>query len=160
MPTPNNKIIAKLYVSVLIPWEKHIKYLEPKGIFDIRSKEFLKFKRAASLAIRSVDNSTGAHETILAHLTSQLPPQNIVIVLKGDLSIARCIFRHLRNSIAHGNIEAIKIKNNNYLKFIDINPRNENHNFIMILRARNLEHFISALMTTIKESPLAFIDAT
>nr|WP_249366349.1 HEPN family nuclease [Aeromonas media] len=80
--------------------------------------------------------------------------------MKGDLSIARCIFRHLRNSIAHGNIEAIKIKNNNYLKFIDINPRNENHNFIMILRARNLEHFISALMTTIKESPLAFIDAT
>ena len=79
MPTPNNKIIAKLYVNILTPWKKHRKPLNPKGMFDIHSKEFLKFKRAASLTIRSIDNPTDAHKSILAHLTSQLTHQNIII---------------------------------------------------------------------------------
>lgn len=58
---------ADIYLGILAEWEQTYKSLPQKGNFDIRSKEFMTFKRTNSLEIKSYENVSLSNEAILSN---------------------------------------------------------------------------------------------
>lgn len=144
----NRKIAADLYLNLLIPWETKIKSLEQKGNFDLRSKTFSDFKRRNTLILKVKKTSIESDKLINSYLSQELNTDQIIIVAKGDSSGARSIMRHTRNSIAHGNVKILKIKNKNFVIFKSLN-KNKLLLYIQIKQS-NLNSFFSAIKSTIK----------
>ncbi|MCT8987476.1 hypothetical protein [Shewanella phaeophyticola] len=87
-----------------------VKMLDPKGNFDLRAKGFTEFKRANNLKFKVEKTGMQSDLTIQNSLSKGEQAEQIIIVAKGDNSGARSLFRHIRNSIAHANVNKIRVK--------------------------------------------------
>lgn len=148
----NGKDAAVLYLGLLTPWETQLKQLPQSGSFDIRSKDFIKFKRSNALMVKAKKTVTETDMEIGSYKKNETVAEQIIIVSKGgDNSTARSMFRNLRNSVAHASVNKVKIKNKNYLIFEAKNPNTKLKMLYAKIQNSKIKDFIAALKSTVKK---------
>lgn len=105
----DRKLASDLYLNLLVPWEKKFKSLPQTGTFDLRNKQFKQFIREVKLDIQSFESHEHLKSAIESNSSFGTEATNLLFFQKGDNSRARSIIRNLRNSIAHAQVEKIKI---------------------------------------------------
>ena len=113
----DRKTAADIYLGILAEWEQTYKILPQKGNFDIRSKEFMTFKKTHTLVIKSYKNASLSDRAILSNTEFLSEAKQVILFQKGSNSRARGLFKHIRNSIAHSHVLRVKIKNKWFIGF-------------------------------------------
>ena len=143
----DRKTASDLYLNLLTPWELTYKDVPQKDNFNIGNKEFTAFKRENALVFESLTTIAEAHKNIEENIKFGVSDNHIIILQIGDNSRARSLFKHLRNSVAHAQVERIKIKNKWFLLF---SAKSKN---MYVLKAQiqqsKLCDFIAALKSTV-----------
>lgn len=150
-PNPTNiskSDIALLYVEILLRWEKGLKDVG----FNIRAKGFNKFLKDNALEIVSRDSLPEMTVAFEEHSpTLKAKEQNILIFYNVNGSQAKSLYFHVRNAIAHGHIERVKI-GRAYYYYFEGNRDNtlQRERMKGQIKASILHNFVTALQLTAK----------
>ncbi len=114
-----DEIFKLLYINILLVWER--KYKLQKTGYSIRNKYFKEFIHLRGLGIYVAKDKKGIKKDINKILKEKdlSNSKDNYFVFQSNTSYAYDIFRHLRNSVAHGNYTKEKIGKNSYLNFKD-----------------------------------------
>ncbi len=140
-------ILLLLYTEVLLRFEKDLTHHKS---FDIRSKGFRQTQKQIDLTIRAKDKKSELLQEIsnLSFIKGESPKNIFIFVRNKKESRAKSLFRHLRNSVAHGIYEKKKIGKYEYLLFEDFHQKKLT--MIGQIRLLDLNLFIEALSATRK----------
>lgn len=112
----DSNIFSLLYINVLLVWERAFK--TKKTGFSVRTKYFKSFKSENSLEIYVAKNSDDIKSIIKSNELNN--SNNNFFVYTSNNSQSYDLFRHLRNSVAHGNYQKQKIGRYNFLIVEDL----------------------------------------
>jgi len=137
--------LLELYKNIQLVWERA--YKNQKTGFNIRRKLFTTFRKRTGLKI--IIQTQNAIETCAQNegFFDHSRKQNIFI-FNSTNSQAYDLFRHLRNSVAHGNFEKKNIAEKTYLTFSDFHRKRRT--MIGKIELSELKTFIEALHATKK----------
>lgn len=112
----DSDIFCLLYINIILVWERAFK--TKKTGFSVRTKYFKSFKSENSLDIYIAKNSDDIKNIIKTNRLND--SKNNFFVYTSNNSQAYDLFRHLRNSVAHGNYKKQKIGKYNFLVVQDL----------------------------------------